>query len=146
MSLTYFRTAERPDLQFWLLDDDGALINFSTGYTFAWRLGVPGAAASFEKTTGITGAAGAGAEPAGTPNILLTFTADELEPRPVLRGHNPNQGRDCRGRPIDRRVSRPKAPLLHGGGLLGVPVLAAHTRPRFRLGDCHAVTLVAPVC
>jgi len=79
VSLTYFRTAERPDLQFWLLDDDGALINFSTGYTFAWRLGVPGAAASFEKTTGITGAAGAGAEPAGTPNILLTFTADELD-------------------------------------------------------------------
>jgi hypothetical protein len=79
MSLVYFRTAERPDLQFWLQDDDGVLINFASGYTFAWRLGTPGDAAVFEKTTGIAGAAGAGTEPSGTPNIVLTFTADELD-------------------------------------------------------------------
>jgi hypothetical protein len=79
MSLIYFRTAERPDLQFWLQDDDGVLINFASGYTFAWRLGTPGDAAVFEKTTGIAGAAGVGTEPSGTPNIVLTFTADELD-------------------------------------------------------------------
>jgi hypothetical protein len=79
MSLVYFRSAERPDLQFWLLDDDGVLINFASGYSFAWRLGTPGSAAVYEKTTGITGAAGAGVEPSGTPNITITFSADDLD-------------------------------------------------------------------
>jgi hypothetical protein len=78
-SLVYFRTAERPDLRFWVLDDDGVLIDFSTGYTLAWRLGVPGSAATFEKTTGITGAAGDGVEPSGDANVTLTFGADELD-------------------------------------------------------------------
>jgi hypothetical protein len=79
MSLSYYRTAERPDLQLWLLDDDGALIDFSTGYTFAFKLGRAGSAAVFTKTTGITGAAGAGVEGTGTPNVTLTFAAAELD-------------------------------------------------------------------
>jgi len=79
MALTYYRTAERPDLQFWLLNDDGVLIDFSTGYTFAFKLGSPGSAATFTKTTGITGAAGAGVEPSGTPNLVISFSAGELD-------------------------------------------------------------------
>ncbi len=77
--LRYYRTAERPDLRLWLLDDDGALINFASGYTFAFKLGQPGSAATFTKTTGITGAAGSGTETSGTPNVTLTFTAAELD-------------------------------------------------------------------
>jgi hypothetical protein len=79
MSLVYYRTAELPDLQFWLLDDDGALVNLASGYTFSFKLGTPGAVASFDKTTLITGAAGSGTEPSGTPNLTIAFAADELD-------------------------------------------------------------------
>ena len=78
-NLVYYRTAERPDIKLWLEDDDGTLINFASGYTFAFKLGSPGSAATFTKSTGITGAAGAGTEPTGTPNVTLTFTAAELD-------------------------------------------------------------------
>lgn len=77
--LVYHRTAERPELQLWLLDDDEALIDFSTGYTFAFKIGHLGAAAVFTKTTGITGAAGSGTEPSGTPNVTIVPTAAELD-------------------------------------------------------------------
>jgi hypothetical protein len=78
MGLAYFRTAERPDIQMWLQDEDGALVDFSSGYTFSFKLGHPTQAAVFTKTTGITGAAGSGVQPTGTPNVTLTFTAGEL--------------------------------------------------------------------
>ena len=77
-TLVYHRTAERPDIKLWLLDDDGDLIDFSSGYTFSFKLGSRGATAVFTKTSGITGAAGAGTEPDGTPNLTITFTAGEL--------------------------------------------------------------------
>lgn len=79
MSLVYYRTSERPDIKFWLLDDDGTLVNFASGYTFAFKLGSPGSAATFTKTTGITGAAGSGTESSGTPNVTISFTAAELD-------------------------------------------------------------------
>jgi len=78
-TIHYFRTAERPDLKFWLQDDDGVLIDLSTGYTFAFKLGQPGSAATFTKTAGITGAAGSGTESSGTPNVTVSFTAAELD-------------------------------------------------------------------
>jgi hypothetical protein len=78
-TLRYYRTAERPDIRLWLADSNGNLIDFSTGYTFQFKLGNPGTAADFTKTTGITGAAGSGIEPTGTPNITLSFTAAELD-------------------------------------------------------------------
>lgn len=81
--LIYHRTAERPDLQFWLQDDAGALIDFSSGFTFEFKLGSPGKAAAFTKTTGITGAVGAGIEKTGEPNVTITFVADELDDVPV---------------------------------------------------------------
>ena len=77
--LTYFRTAERPDVQMWLLDDDGTLIDFSTGYTFTFKLGAAGSDAVYTKTTLITGTAGAGVEGDGTPNIILQFLPGELD-------------------------------------------------------------------
>jgi hypothetical protein len=77
--LHYYRTAERPDIRLWLLDDDGALVDFASGYTFAFKLGVPGSAATFTKTTGVTGAAGSGTQASGTPNVTLSFSAAELD-------------------------------------------------------------------
>jgi hypothetical protein len=78
-AITYHKTAERPDIKLWLLDDTGALIDFSSGYTFAFKLGKVGSAADFTKTTGITGAAGSGSSPDGTPNVTVSFTAGELD-------------------------------------------------------------------
>lgn len=79
MTLRYYRTAERPDLRLWIRDDNGNLIDFSTGYTFTFKLGEPGVTAIFTKTTGITGAVGSGNPPTGTPNVTVTFTAGELD-------------------------------------------------------------------
>ena len=77
-TLHYFRTAERPDIRIWWVDEDGNLIDF-TGYAFVFKLGQPGSAGSFTKSTGITGAAGSGVAPpgVGTPNVTMTFTASE---------------------------------------------------------------------
>ena len=78
-TFVYTRTAERPDLKFWWEDEGGNLIDFSSGYTFSFKLAISLAStAAFTKTTGITGGAGAGAEPTGTPNITISFTAGEL--------------------------------------------------------------------
>lgn len=79
MTIRLFRTAERPSLTFWLRDDDDALIDLSSGYTFTFKIGAVGSAATFTKTTGITGAAGAGVEPSGTPNLTVAFSAAELD-------------------------------------------------------------------
>jgi hypothetical protein len=73
------RTMERPDVRLWLLDDDGSLVNLASGFTFTFKLGNPGAAAVFTKTANINGAAGAGVEPSGTPNLTMTFTGAELD-------------------------------------------------------------------
>jgi hypothetical protein len=100
MALTVFRTAERPDLQFWLLDEDEALIDLSTGYTFVFKVGAPGQAASFTKSTGITGAAGSGVEPSGTPNLTLTFTSSELDS--LTKGTYKWQLRATTGASLDR--------------------------------------------
>jgi hypothetical protein len=78
-TLTYYRTAERPDIRLWLLDDDGDLIDFSSGYSFTFKVGLRGSAALFTKTTSITGAAGSGTEDTGTPNVTIAFTAAELD-------------------------------------------------------------------
>ncbi len=76
--LRYYQGAERPALKLWLLDDDGTLIDFSTGYTFELKIGLVGQAALLTKTSGIVGAAGAGVEPTGTPNVTVSWTSGEL--------------------------------------------------------------------
>lgn len=77
--LEYHRTAKRPDLKFWLTDDDGNLVDLSTGYTFEFKLGSPGSTAVFTKTSGITGASGTGVEPTGTPNLTVSFSGTEMD-------------------------------------------------------------------
>jgi hypothetical protein len=76
--LRYKQGASRPTLQLWLRDDDGDLIDFTTGYTFVFKVGTIGSAAELTKSSGIAGAAGAGTEPDGTPNIVITPTALEF--------------------------------------------------------------------
>jgi hypothetical protein len=77
-NVRYHTTAERPALELWWFDDDGTLIDFSTGYTFSLKVGSAGSTALLTKTSDITGAAGAGVEPTGTPNVVVTWTAGEL--------------------------------------------------------------------
>lgn len=73
--VTYYRSAERPALELTLYDDDGTLIDFSTGYTFSFKIGTSGATAALTKTSGITGAATA-------PNVTVTWSAGELNLTP----------------------------------------------------------------
>jgi hypothetical protein len=79
MTVVLYKTAERPSIALWWRDSAKNLIDFSAGYTFVFKIGNPGTAALFTKSSGITGAAGAGAEPDGTPNVVIAFTAAELD-------------------------------------------------------------------
>lgn len=78
MSVSYLSSAERPALALWLKDDDGNLIDFSSGYTFSFKIGNTGTPALLTKTSGIAGAAGSGEEPDGVANVVITWTAGEL--------------------------------------------------------------------
>ena len=81
--LIYHTQAERPSAKLWVFDDDGTLIDFSTGsYSFVFRVGLPGFPALLTKSSNITGAAGAGVEPSGTPNVVINWTAGELDIAP----------------------------------------------------------------
>jgi hypothetical protein len=77
-TLRYHTTASLPSSELWLLDDDGTLIDFATGYTFSLKIGHKGSAAILTKTTGITGATGAGVEPTGTANIVVAWDDAEF--------------------------------------------------------------------
>jgi hypothetical protein len=57
------------------LDSNNNIIDFSTGYTFVVKVGVPGSAALLTKSAGITGAATA-------PNVVVAWTANELAVTP----------------------------------------------------------------
>jgi hypothetical protein len=80
--LVFVRNADRPAVEAWIFDDDGTLIDFSSGYTWSLKVGVPGSTALLTKTTNIAGAAGAGVCPTGTPNVVITWTAGELNLTP----------------------------------------------------------------
>jgi hypothetical protein len=81
--LSYFKNAERPVAELWIRDKAGTLIDFSTGYTFVLKIGHPDLTALLSKSSGIAGAAGAGVEPTGTPNVVVTWTAGELNLTPA---------------------------------------------------------------
>lgn len=70
--------AERPGLNLWWEDDSGALIDFSSGYTYTLKIGPRGGAALLTKTANIVGAVGAGTAPSGTPNIVVTWASGDL--------------------------------------------------------------------
>lgn len=76
-TLRFHTEADRPAASLWLFDDDGSLVDLSSGYTFAFRIG-SGSTATIEKTSGITGAAGAEPVRTGTPNVVITWTSGEL--------------------------------------------------------------------
>lgn len=84
--VTYVQGAERPGLALWIQDRAGSLIDFSTGYTFTITIGAPNDTPVLTKTSGINGAAGAGSEPSGTPNVVVTWAADELDITPGIYG------------------------------------------------------------
>lgn len=58
--------AELPDITLTWYDSNNNLIDFSTGYTFTIKVGIPGSTALFTKTTGITGAA-------TDPNVTIAW-------------------------------------------------------------------------
>lgn len=68
----YIQGAELDDMPISWLDADGDPYNFASGWTFSVKVGAKGAAATFTKTSGITGASTA-------PNITVTWaTTGEL--------------------------------------------------------------------
>jgi hypothetical protein len=79
--IRYTKGAEVPGVDYTWPEPDGTLYNFSTGWTFTARIGVPGQPALLQKTTGFTGAATA-------PNLVFAgFTAGELDAIPAGTYH-----------------------------------------------------------
>ena len=77
MALEYTIGDELGDGSLYWLDGDGALINFTTGYTFSLKVYDSTDTAFFTKTTGMTGAAGSLTTP--TPNLVVAWaTSAEL--------------------------------------------------------------------
>ncbi len=74
----YDSDADKPIAELWIQDRSGALIDFSVGYTFVFKIGTQGSTALLTKSSGITGAVGSGVEPTGTPNVTITWAAGEL--------------------------------------------------------------------
>lgn len=81
-AVQYASSAERPTLDIWWFDRTDTLIDFSSGYTFSLKIGTAGSAALLTKTSGITGAAGAGTAPSGTPNVVVAWSAGDLNITP----------------------------------------------------------------
>jgi hypothetical protein len=83
-TIRYARGATRPDLNLWVYDDDGSLIDFTTGFSFVVRIGDLGYAAQKEKTTGIIGSAGTGNEDTegSEPNVRVQWAAGDLDITP----------------------------------------------------------------
>lgn len=72
----YIQGADLPDLTIEWTTNTGAIIDFSSGYTFELKIGSPGSAATLTKTTGITGAA-------TLPNVTIAWaTSGELNTLP----------------------------------------------------------------
>lgn len=82
--MRYGRGATRPDLNLWLYDDDGKLIDFSTGFTFVLRIGDRGYPAKKEKTTGFVGGPGTGNEDleGSDPNLRIQWAVGDLDITP----------------------------------------------------------------
>jgi hypothetical protein len=79
--IQYTKGAEVPGIDYTWREPDGDLYDFSSGWTFTARIGIPGQAALLQKTSGFVGAATA-------PNLRLTgFTAAELDAIPAGSYH-----------------------------------------------------------
>lgn len=68
----YIQGADLPDLALKWYDGNGAVRDFSSGWTFVVKVGQPGSTAQFTKSTGITGAS-------SLPNVTIAWaTSNEL--------------------------------------------------------------------
>lgn len=76
-AIRYYRTAERPDIELWLYASDGVTLPDLSSHTVEFKIGVPGETAIFTKAA--TGQAGSGTEPNGTPNVVVTIVAGDLD-------------------------------------------------------------------
>ena len=79
--LIYAQHAEDPGPGIWWLSRAGTLIDFSSGYTWSAKI-TDGTTTLLTKTSGITGAAGSGTNPTGSPNVAIDWSADELNIAP----------------------------------------------------------------
>jgi hypothetical protein len=77
MRISYAANAEDPALKIWWFDDDRTLIDFSGVSSWTLKIGA-NTTGLLTKTTGIAGAVGAGTEPDGTPNVVVTWSSGEL--------------------------------------------------------------------
>lgn len=74
--LAYHAGAELPTARGWLTTPDGTLVDLTT---LALTVIVSRHGKTLlTKTTGLTGAAGEGVEPTGTPNLVIAWAPDEL--------------------------------------------------------------------
>lgn len=88
--------AELPDWAFAWKDSLGAVIDFSSGYTYTLKIGNPGSAAVYTQTDDITGAATA-------PNVTVAFDANDLDsiPTGTYAGHlRARRGSDSKDRDL----------------------------------------------
>ena len=77
--IIYYKGAENPSTRIWWEDDDGTLVDLSAVSTWQLKIGNPGETALVTKTNGMTGAAGAGVEPSGTPNLVIVWSSGDLD-------------------------------------------------------------------
>jgi hypothetical protein len=78
--MVYSAHAADPAGGIWWTTRAGTLIDY-TGYTFTAKI-TAGGTTVLTKTTGITGSAGSGTNPTGTPNIVIEWGDDELDVTP----------------------------------------------------------------
>ena len=80
--LTYNQGVTTPSAKLWIYDDDGTLLDLSAASGFVVKIGARKQAAKLSKSAGIAGAVGAGTEPTGTPNLVITWSGTELNIAP----------------------------------------------------------------
>lgn len=78
--LRYVKGDELEPVAITWYEPDGTLYDFSVGWTFTARVGVPGAAALLQKTTGFTGTATA-------PNLTFAWVSGDLDTIPTGTYH-----------------------------------------------------------
>lgn len=77
--VTYYQGADLADLDLWWVDQQGALIDFSSGWSFLVEVGKQWRAALVSKSAGVVGAAGSGTPDTGTPNVSIVWAVAELD-------------------------------------------------------------------
>lgn len=74
MTFQYVKGAELPDFTANFRDSTNAIVSMASGWTFSVKVGTPGSAASFTKSSGVTG----GASPSVTVQWATTGELNDL--------------------------------------------------------------------